>query len=92
MTNIDTMSLTDNKSDDGNSNDDAFLVKGSSVPGMLIYHLIYSLQQCFMEAIIILLLWFGEVEEVAREDNVFILSSAQSNLVPSWPYLFPDLS
>ena len=79
MTNIDTMSLTDNKSDDGNSNDDALLVKGSSVPGMLIYHLIYSLHQCFMEAISILLLWFGEVEEVAREDNVFILSSLQSN-------------
>ena len=79
MSKIDTMSLIDNEGDDDNSDDDAVFVKRSSVQGILIYHLIYSLQQCFMEAVNILLLWFREVEEVAREDNDFTLSSSQSN-------------
>ena len=93
MSKIDTMSLIDNEGDDDNSDDDAVFVKRSSVPGILIYHLIYSLQQCFMEAVNILLLWFREVEEVAREDNDFTLSSAQSNpcallaISVPWPLL-----
>ena len=79
MTKIDTVSLTDNESNDGDCEDNAVLLKRSSVPGMLVGHLIYSLQQRFMEAITILPLWFGEDEAVAREDNGFILSSVQSN-------------